>query len=499
MTLLSRWAWPLVLTVTLAVWMPTITYGWLLTWDDGALFAYNPHVRAWDWTWTLTTQYYGHWMPLTWLSAQLNYAAFGFHPASWHAVNVALHAASAVIFYFIARRLCGSVPGALFAALLFAVHPLRMESVAWITERKDVLLGAFFLASILLWMQGRKAWAFAAFVGACLSKSPAVILPVVLLAYDWYRFPAPWLTRRQWWTIALRRLAPFFALSVVVTVVAFHSLRTVLVSMPWADVGLGPRLLHVAYSALFYVQQTVYPARLSGLIEYTWAPSWDQPQYPIALVLVGLAAGLCWLTRARWPALTAAAVVYGVAVLPQSGLFQNGPQLVANRYSYLACLPLALLAGGALTLAARRLPRVSYVGASAILAAFVVVTLVKLPMWTDGDTMWRYAAQHEPTCTQCQDMASAADYRDGDLAAALHKQERAIAVSDTTAFPRYERHYNRALFLLQLGRPRDAEAALRVYLASVPADRRASVSDGAHYERARAVLAQIGHHHEAAR
>ena len=480
---MRRWLWLLVLAVTLAVWMPVLTYGWVETWDDKAFILANPHVRAWSWVWMATTQWYGHWMPLTWLSFSANYALFGFTPVSWHAVNLGLHASSAVLFYFIARRLVGSVGGAVVAALLFSIHPLRMESVAWITERKDVLMGVFFLSATLLWLRGQRWWSFAAFIAACASKSPAVVLPVMLLALEWYRCE----DRRQRLRAYVRPLAPFFAVSAVVSVMAFWSLHTILVSVPWSQVPLGPRLLHVAYSNVFYVLQTAWPARLSALIEYTWVPSWNQPEYPIAVALVLLASWLLWRTRQRWPALAAAAIAYTVAVFPQAGLFANGPQLVANRYSYLATLPLALLLGGAFTLVFRRWPRASACGATAMIGTLALVTLVNLPMWRNGDALWQYAALHEPTCTQCQDMATAADMRRGDYASAIRRQRQAIRISDTTLVPRFERHWNLAGLLLMNGQPEEARREISVYLTLAPE----TATHVDHIRRARNALAQL--------
>jgi len=482
----TRWAWALVAAVTLAVFLPTLTYDWAATWDDDPFFLLNPQIRHWDWVWMATTQHFGHWMPLMWLSATATYALFGYHAPAWHAINVGLHTISAVLFYCIARRLVGSTLGAVVAALLFSIHPLRMESVAWITERKDVLMGVFFLAATLLWLQERRWWSFAAFVAACASKSPAVVLPAFLLALDWYRFGV---SPVRGWRFYGRLYWPFVAVSLLVAPIGFFSLATFTSSLAWSTVPLGPRLLHVAYSEVFYVMQTVWPARLSALIEYTWVPSWSQPQYPISAAVVLLAAVVLWRVRHRWPALIAAAVAYTVAVLPQSGLFQNGPQLVANRYSYLACLPLALLAGGAVTAGSRRWPRFSLASAAAGLVALAVVTSVSLPMWRNSDAMWRYAAEHEPTCTQCQDMAAAADLRHGEIASALRRQRQAVLVSDTTMYPRWERHWNLAAILLVAGREEEAAREFRLYLSLVPTERLAT--DREHIERARVTLAAL--------
>lgn len=477
----------LLVVFTLAVWWPVLTYQWVATWDDAVFILGNPHVRQWSWVWMATTQWYGHWMPLTWLTFSANYALFGDAAWSWHAVNLALHTITAVLFFCVARRLVGSTAGALFAALVFAVHPLRMESVAWISERKDVVMGVCFVGAVLLWMQDRRVWAFVAFLAACASKSPAVLLPAMLVCLEWYRHEECCGPRIS--SVPFRALAPFFAVSLAVSAMAFWSLHTILVSIPWSVVGLGPRLLHVAYSEVFYAMQTVWPARLSGLIEYTWVPSWGQPQYPAAVAILALTTFVCLRTWRRWPGLTAALIGYAVAVFPQAGLFQNGPQLVANRYSYLACLPLALLAGAGLTLASRRFPRCAPVLAYGVVAALAVVTLVALPMWKHGDALWQYAADHEPTCTQCQDMAAAADLRHGDLATALRRQRQALRVSATTMAPRWERHWNLAAILLLTGQRDEARRELETYLALVPPARYESDRD--HIDRARVALAQL--------
>lgn len=484
---MRRWAWALVAAVTIGVWAPTLTYDWAMNWDDGVLFVGNQHLRAYSWRLLWSPTMTGHFMPLTWLSAMGTYALAGYHPAAWHGVNVALHTISAVLFYGIARRLVGSTWGAVVAALFFSLHPLRMESVAWISERKDVLMGVFFLGATLLWIDGRRRWAFAAFCAACASKSPAVILPVCLFALEWYRAR----TTGAWLPRLTRRLSPFVLVSAVVVGMAFWGLHAILASLRWTVLPLGPRLLNVAYSEVFYALQTVWPARLSALIEFTWMPSWSRPEYPIAVGVVLLGVLVILLTWRRWPALTAVAAAYTVAVLPQSGIFQNGPQLVANRYSYLACLPLALLVGAGFTASARRWPRPSCAMAVVLLAALVVRTETALPMWQNGDTMWTYAADHEPSCTQCQDLATTAALRRGDLAQAIAYQQQAIRISATTLYPRWERHWNLATLLVIDGQPVEAIRELRVYLAVFPPSHHANPSDHDHYQRAQVALAAL--------
>ena len=488
---MTRRAWLLVLVVTLAVWAPTLRYGWIENWDDGAMWLNNPYIRTWGnaWMWMVTTDFWGHWMPLTWLTAATTYQVWGYTPAAWHGVNVALHSVSAVLCFLIARRLLHSTAGAVVAALVFSVHPLRIESVAWITELKDVLMGVFVLLAAWLWLQERRGWALVAFIAACLSKELAVCLPVMLLALEWWRW---WRDGRGVFWRRARQLLPFGAVAVAITVNAFYALHHGLSNaLTLAAVPIGPRLLHVAYSEVFYAWQTVWPSRLSHLIEYTWIPSWDQPQYPLAVGVIALVATLLLLSWRRWPALAASVVAYAVAAFPQAGLFQNGPQLVANRYSYLACLPFALLAGAAVTWGMRRLPVFTSAASVAVVGALVLTTTAAMPMWRDTTSLWTYAAAHEPTCTMCLDQVARAAYLRGDLVVAKRTIEQAIAVSSLTILPRWERHWNLAGILLHLGDREGATQQLRIYLAVTPPAMLQYEPDRGHYARGQAFLAAL--------
>src|SRR5439155_1767367 len=188
--------------------------GQFLYWDDVTNFLMNEGYRGLGWPqlrYMLTTTLLGHWIPLTWLTLGVNYALGGMNPWGYHLGNLLLHSANAVCLYFIARRLLASASGetparviesmparvgAAFAALVFAVHPLRVESVAWITERRDVLSGLFFLLSILFYLRATDGGAFIrgrwrtasllAFAAAFLSKSIVMTLPGVLLLLDVY-------------------------------------------------------------------------------------------------------------------------------------------------------------------------------------------------------------------------------------------------------------------------------------------------------------------------
>src|SRR5947209_3520099 len=200
---------PLVIAFsTLTAFLPTLQ-NQFVSWDDDKNFLENPHYRGLGWThlrWMWTT-HLGLYIPLTWMTLGLDYLLWGMNPVGYHLTSLLLHAANAVVFFFLVRRLLTlalpspsergyALPVAAgFAALVFAIHPLRVESVAWATERRDVLSGLFYLVTILVYLRacereerGRRWYwlAVATFVCALLSKSMVVNLPIVLLILDVY-------------------------------------------------------------------------------------------------------------------------------------------------------------------------------------------------------------------------------------------------------------------------------------------------------------------------
>src|SRR3989454_782153 len=205
-----RWLAPsLVALVTLAAFLPTL-HNQFVNWDDDVNFLDNPHYRGLGWSqlrWMWTTFHMAHYIPLTWMTLGMDYLLWGMNPVGYHLTSLLLHVTSAVVFFFLARRfLTLALPRASgrghaltvsagFAALVFAIHPLRVESVAWATERRDVLSGLFYLLTLLTYLRacergarGRRSyWLSVALFGcALLSKSMAVSLPVVLLILEVY-------------------------------------------------------------------------------------------------------------------------------------------------------------------------------------------------------------------------------------------------------------------------------------------------------------------------
>ena len=400
-----------------------------VNWDDPGLLLENLEYRGLGWThlqWMFTTTLLGHWVPLTWMTFGLDYVLWGMNPFGYHLTNLLLHIGAVVAFYFVALRLLRAAMtapsemalrlGAGAAALFFAIHPLRVESVAWITERRDVLSGLFFMLTIIAYLKAaaledaRRRWWLAGSVGcyllAVLSKAIVMTMPLVLILLDFYplrRVGGGW---RDWLTLRARRIwrekIPYFVFALVAGGMAAYAQRTIVA--PLASWSLASRIGVAFYGVWFYVQKTVVPYPIWPLYEI-------YPENgPLSPAIVGSAIGviaLCiafFLARRRWPGSVAVWVSYVVLLAPVLGLTQAGPQLVAPRYSYLACLGWALLVGGASCLLVERIARELRVGRAAGLAAGVVagfagltaLTRNQAQVWRNSETLWSYAIAVDP-------------------------------------------------------------------------------------------------------
>lgn len=439
--MLSRLLWPA--GIALAACLPFLPslQGQFLYWDDVPNFLMNEGYRGLGWPqlrYMFTTTLLGHWIPLTWLTLGVNYALGGMNPWGYHLGNLLLHAANAVCFYFVARRLLASasgemsgsvlesVPacaGAAFAALIFAVHPLRVESVAWITERRDVLSGLFFLLSILFYLRATESggliggrWRTAsllAFVAAFLSKSIVMTLPGALLLLDVY----PLRRTRLGWRALLLEKWPYVAITTVGAAVALLALRIGTSASAWSQSAGGARIGIVAYAFWFFPSRWVWPVRLSPLYEL---PSRVDPLQGRFLgpLLAFVAVTACLvLLRRRAPWALAAWAYSALVLLPVSGIVPAGFQLAHDRYSYLSGLGFAVIAGSAVwaLLRAGTMGRLGAATAAPVLAVAGLLVLglgaaswAQTRIWRDSDSLWERAVALDADCVICANNLAAA-------------------------------------------------------------------------------------------
>src|SRR5438128_1607262 len=450
-----RWLAPLLVALlTLIAFLPTLQ-NQFVSWDDKDNFLDNPHYRGLGWThlrWMWTT-HLGHYIPLTWLTLGLDYLLWGMNPFGYHLTSLLLHAANAVVFFFVVGRILTlALPSpsgrghalavsAGFAALVVAIHPLRVESVAWATERRDVLSGLFYLLTILVYLQAcergerGRGWYWAAiglFAGALLSKSMAVNLPVVLVILDVYplrRLSGP----IGWRSESARRVyvekIPFVLLAAAASAIAVIAQSSVHAAVSLAQLSVPGRLAVSAYGLSFYLWKMVVPVNLSPLYELPptvnpWAPPFLL-SYGLVLAITALVLAL----RRRVPGLPAAWVAYIVVLLPVLGIFQSGPQVAADRYTYLAGLGWALLAGAALLSASRRLPFLSTGLAFFLLLGLGPLTWNQVHVWHDSEKLWSHAVAIDPGAPVGQYSRGWALAQQGKLTEAMAHYQTALRLN----------------------------------------------------------------------
>lgn len=404
-----------------------------LEWDDAVNLAGNPNWRGFspaNVRWMATTMFGGPYQPLSWLSYALDFTLWGANPAAMRATNYALHGLSSVLFFLIVEDLIreaspSSSPrerliAALFSALFWAVHPLRVESVVWLTERRDVLSGFFYLLVVRLYVRApekplRPLFAYSL---AVLSKASVITLPLTLILLD--RWP---LRRRSW-----ADKVPYFIISAAAGLAGLVG-QQASGALKGAELGLGARLALGVHSLWWYAAKTAWPA---GLSPYHRVPSGFRLACPTvwgaALGVLSLA-GLAWTARKRAPAAPAAAAQYGIALLPMAGFVSFGHHLVAERYSYLPGLGLSALAGAGLWAARRRadLRLPASAAAAVLILACAGLTARGAVYWSSTEALWRRTLDVDPGATIARTNLASHLRREGRIEEALAEERLAVA------------------------------------------------------------------------
>ena len=494
-TALRRFLLPAtIFAITFVTFLPGLS-GEFLNWDDDVNFLVNPNFRGLGWSnvrWMFTTTHEGHWIPLTWLTLGLNYALGGMDPRGYHLVSLVFHAASAVLFYFAARRLIGAaLPaagpaalswGAALTALLFAVHPLRVESVVWITERRDVQSVFFYLLAVLGYLRaveegrdGRLAplWrglSVVALVGAVMSKSSTIMLPAALLLIDVYPLRR---TSVGWRRLIVEKL-PYFVVAAADVIVALIAVRSAAKLTVLGAHSIAGRAAIVLYSFFYYPWKLVWPVELSPM--YEMPPRIDplEPRFVVATLMVVVITGALVALRRRWPAGLSAWTYSALMILPLSGVVHAGFQLVQDRWSYLSGMGFVLVAGGGIAwlVDARARGRVSVMivrsvalGALAMVAFLAAGAWDQSKVWHDSETLWRWGANMDPTCTVCWNNLGTALVGQKRYAEAEDAYRRIVSLRPMSA----PIANNLATAIAGQGKPVEAEEMLRTALRLDPA------------------------------
>jgi tetratricopeptide (TPR) repeat protein len=400
--------------------------------------------------WAFTSSHAHNWHPLTWLSHMLDVELYGLDPSGHHRTSVVFHALNAVLLFWLVRLLTGSIGPSAFVAAVFAVHPLRVESVAWIAERKDVLSGFFFLLTLLAyvryarlpWSPWRYGLVLFLFAAGLMAKPMLVPLPLILLLLDFW--PLRRLEHSKAWKL-FREKIPLLFLSLISIGLTLSAQRGAVVPLDFLPLPL--RLGNALETLFVYLRQTVYPVGLAVFYPFP-------EKNPAPVLLLGMAAVLLlafagtWILRRSHPYLLVGLLWYLVLLMPVLGIVQVGIQAHADRYTYLPLIgpvwAITWLAAEVLS----HLRKGQWIGifaAFGILAVLLVLARGQASYWRDSESLWTQTAAHTRPHARTHNHLAIARFQKGDLPGGILHLQKALQIHPDSVDARY--NLGRALAL----------------------------------------------------
>jgi tetratricopeptide (TPR) repeat protein len=474
----------------------------LVSYDDELYVTANPHVLSGvtpkNLAWAFSTFETGNWHPLTWMSHMLDCTVFGPRPGAHHLMNLAFHIGNVILLFYLLWTATGSGWKSGFAAALFALHPVHVESVAWISERKDVLSTMFWLCTTLCYVRYVKlrsrAWygaSVACFALGLMAKPMLVTLPFALLVFDVWPLcrvpaitgsaaggararvgPAKVASQRALWS-AWRQLAlekiPLFIMSIASCVVAYVAQSSKNAVVATASLSLLERTANAVLSYGVYLRKIVLPVNLACF--YPFPPRLPVTAVFVSLCVVSAISVVCLKTARRKPFLLAGWLWYLGTLVPVVGLVQVGLQSMADRYTYVPSIGIfVMIAWGAPeALAQWRYRRQALsAAAAALVIVLMVLTHAQAGYWKDSVALFGHAA----AVTRNNDVAylnmGVALSAQGKTDAAIASFEQALAARPYDSGVRYDVFNNLGIALARKGKTDEALAYYRKALDVAP-------------------------------
>ncbi len=409
-----------IIVITFITFYPCLKNGFV-NWDDPELLTENPSVQRLSMSniSKLFTRFYcSNYIPLTLLSLTMEYHLFKDNPLPFHATNITLHIINGLLVLWLVSMISKNSWVALITALIFALHPMRVESVAWITERKDVLFAFFYLLAIITYIhyasRARLLLYFASlacFVLALFAKGVAATLPFVLLLFDYIQ-------NRRGRAIIMNKL-PYLALAILFTVIAISAQKT----LPGHSFPFFKNIFIISYVVLFYIGKTILPIGLSPLYPFPATIVSKMPwQFLLAPIIVTIIAILVIVAGRRSKMIAFGCLFFLFTILPVLQFIPvAGPEIAANRYTYIPSIGLILIFAEAIAWIYKKIGT-SHVGSlkflpaaatAVIIALFAIISMNRCPVWKNSMTLWSDVIEKYPDFPHAYTMRAQA-YADAD-------------------------------------------------------------------------------------
>ena len=453
---------------TLAVYAPVRHYDFV-DFDDPLYVRENPHLTggltAGNVSWAMTAGYATNWHPLTWMSHMLDVQFFGLNAGPQHLTNLAFHVVNTLLLFWLLHRMTGAIWKSGFVAALFALHPLHVESVAWISERKDVLSTFFWLLTMWAYTAyARKpSWqtysaTLVLFALGLMAKPMLVTLPFVLLLVDVWPLDRLRPSGNLEWKRLILEKVPFVALAAASTIITFLAQLHGGAVVELGRIPLGVRMSNALVSYAAYIVKMIWPSGLTIFYPYPpEIPLWQ----PIAgtLVLIAGTAAAFRLAR-RYPFVPVGWLWYVVTLLPVIGIVQVGRQALADRYTYVPFIGLFIIIAWGVPALLERWPlrRVALPAvAGAIVVACAITARAQVGHWENSSTLWQHALDVTANNDRAENGIGVLLENQGRMAEAEPHFAKAIRIDPTFAAA----HHNLGATLASQGRIDDAIVQFR--------------------------------------
>jgi hypothetical protein len=451
--------------LTVLVYLPAMTDEFCV-FDDPSYVTGNPYVATGlSWAnvkWALTQRHSAMWHPVTSISHMLDVQLFGMNARAQHAVNLLLHIVNSSLLFVVLWQLTGRFGRSAVAAALFALHPLHVESVAWISERKDMLSGLFFFLTLLAHTQyARKGGArryllvLLFFTLGMLSKAMLVTLPIVLLLLDYW--PLDRLKSRADWKRAVVEKLPMLPVILAIGLVTIHMQQEANAFFP---VTLPNRIANAFVSYMRYIGAAFWPANLS--IFYPHPGAWPAAVTIASVLGVFAITVVVWLARGRRPYLLVGWLLFLVMLLPVIGLIQVGVQSMADRYMYLPFIGVALAVVWFIADVLKAKQSQAVAALSIVICA--MLTWNQANYWRSNEALFTHALDVIGESAYMRNNLAAALWMHGRQAEAIAQRERVVQLSSNSA----EAHRALGMDYLAVGRTKESLDQLEQALSIEP-------------------------------
>ncbi len=404
----------------------------MMTWDDDAYIFENPHIEPENLQGIIevfTTGFEANYHPLTLLSLAVDHAIWGKNPFGYHLTNLLLHLLVSLLVYWFTFLLVKNKNASIFASLLFALHPMHVESVAWVSERKDMLYLLFLIAGLIgyvRYLDKLDARFFIASLVFCvlsmLSKPNAVVFPVLVVLLDFWK-GRPWQTKNY-----LEKI-PFFALAAIFSLLTIHYQGSYDAIADLSGYGIFQRVQMVCYSWIVYFYKFFFPVYLSGFYQYPLVDVVFPIQIQVAPFICFALAVFALIYRSKYLAIGLA--FFTVSLLPVLQIIPVGSALLAERYTYLPYVGLGLIAAQSFAWIEQQYSNYKWILAistSFLLLLFAIITHERTAVWQNDYTFWTDVIKKDPNTMMGRLGLGNHHYRNGDLDASIKQYEDVLKV-----------------------------------------------------------------------